>query len=80
MQKNMVLKFLKDKKGAPPFSVDDNLFHTSTEGKVFRKSKKFSLQNLYFKEQFLLKRLQTNHLLLLLILKMEILLELMEKN
>ena len=24
----------KDKKGAPPFSVDDNLFHTSTEGKV----------------------------------------------
>ena len=24
----------KDKKGAPPFSVDDNLYHTSTEGKV----------------------------------------------
>ena len=24
----------KDKKGAPPFSIDDNLFHTSTEGKV----------------------------------------------
>ena len=24
----------KDKKGAPPFSVDDNLFHTSTEGKM----------------------------------------------
>jgi len=24
----------KDKKGASPFSVDDNLFHTSTEGKV----------------------------------------------
>merc|ERR1711991_908147 len=23
-----------DKKGAPPFSVDDNLFHVSTEGKV----------------------------------------------
>ncbi len=23
----------KDKKGAPPFSVDDNIFHTSTEGK-----------------------------------------------
>ena len=23
----------KDKKGAPPFSVDDNLYHTSTEGK-----------------------------------------------
>ena len=24
----------KDKKGAPPFSVDDNLLHTSTEGKM----------------------------------------------
>ena len=24
----------KDKKGAPPFSGDDNLFHTSTEGKI----------------------------------------------
>jgi len=24
----------KDKKGNPPFSVDDNLFHTSTEGKM----------------------------------------------
>ena len=24
----------QDKKGAPPFSVDDNLFHTSTEGKI----------------------------------------------
>ena len=24
----------KDKKGSPPFSVDDNLFHTSTEGKM----------------------------------------------
>ena len=24
----------KDKRGAPPFSVDDNLFHTSTEGKM----------------------------------------------
>ena len=24
----------KDKKGASPFSIDDNLFHTSTEGKV----------------------------------------------
>ena len=23
-----------DKKGAPPFSIDDNLFHTSTEGKA----------------------------------------------
>ena len=30
----------KDKKGAPPFSVDDNLYHTSTEGKVLEDPKK----------------------------------------
>ncbi len=30
----------KDKKGAPPFSIDDNLFHTSTEGKVLEDPKK----------------------------------------
>ena len=29
----------KDKKGAPPFSVDDNLFHISTEGKVLENPK-----------------------------------------
>ncbi len=29
----------KDRKGAPPFSVDDNLFHTSTEGKVLENPK-----------------------------------------
>ena len=29
----------KVKKGAPPFSVDDNLFHTSTEGKVLENPK-----------------------------------------
>ena len=29
-----------DKKGAPPFSVDDNLYHTSTEGKVLEDPKK----------------------------------------
>ena len=29
----------KDKKGAPPFSVDDNIFHTSTEGKVLENPK-----------------------------------------
>jgi argininosuccinate synthase len=29
----------KDKKGATPFSVDDNLFHTSTEGKVLENPK-----------------------------------------
>ena len=28
------IEITKDKKGAPPFSIDDNLFHTSTEGKV----------------------------------------------
>ncbi len=30
----------KDKKGASPFSVDDNLFHTSTEGKILENPKK----------------------------------------
>ena len=29
----------KDKKGAAPFSVDDNLFHTSTEGKILENPK-----------------------------------------
>ncbi len=29
----------RDKKGAPPFSVDDNIFHTSTEGKVLEDPK-----------------------------------------
>ena len=29
----------KDKRGAPPFSVDDNLFHTSTEGKALEDPK-----------------------------------------
>jgi argininosuccinate synthase len=29
----------KDKKGAPPFSIDDNLLHTSTEGKVLENPK-----------------------------------------
>ena len=33
------ISVLKDKKGAPPFSVDDNLFHTSTEGKVLENPK-----------------------------------------
>ena len=32
-KKNKIL-IPKDKKGAPPFSIDDNIFHTSTEGKV----------------------------------------------
>ncbi len=29
----------RDKKGEPPFSIDDNLFHTSTEGKVLENPK-----------------------------------------
>ncbi|MDC0344284.1 argininosuccinate synthase [Pelagibacteraceae bacterium] len=29
----------KDKRGAPPFSIDDNIFHTSTEGKVLEDPK-----------------------------------------
>ena len=37
-KKNAIL-IPKDKKGAPPFSVDDNLFHTSTEGKVLENPK-----------------------------------------
>ncbi|WP_440931566.1 argininosuccinate synthase [Candidatus Pelagibacter sp.] len=32
----------KDKKGAPPFSVDDNLLHTSTEGKALEDPKNFA--------------------------------------
>jgi argininosuccinate synthase len=32
----------KDKKGAPPFSIDDNIFHTSTEGKVLEDPKNFA--------------------------------------
>ena len=30
----------KDKKGEPPFSVDDNLLHTSTEGKILEDPRK----------------------------------------
>ena len=30
----------KDKKGAPPFSIDDNLYHTSTEGKILEDPRK----------------------------------------
>jgi argininosuccinate synthase len=37
-RKNKIL-IPKDKKGATPFSVDDNLFHTSTEGKVLENPK-----------------------------------------
>jgi len=37
----------KDKKGAPPFSVDDNLFHTSTEGKVLENPKNQAPEFIY---------------------------------
>ena len=37
----------KDKKGAPPFSVDDNLFHTSTEGKVLENPKNSAPEFIY---------------------------------
>ncbi|MDA9678183.1 argininosuccinate synthase [Candidatus Pelagibacter sp.] len=33
------IKIPKDKKGAAPFSIDDNLFHTSTEGKILENPK-----------------------------------------
>ena len=37
----------KDKKGAPPFSVDDNLFHTSTEGKLLENPKNSSPEYIF---------------------------------
>ena len=37
----------KDKKGASPFSVDDNLFHTSTEGKVLENPKNTAPEFIY---------------------------------
>ena len=37
----------KDKKGAPPFSVDDNLFHTSTEGKILESPKNQAPEFIY---------------------------------
>ena len=37
----------KDKKGAPPFSVDDNLFHTSTEGKVLENPRNVAPQFIF---------------------------------
>jgi len=37
----------KDKKGAPPFSIDDNLFHTSTEGKVLENPKNAAPEFIY---------------------------------
>jgi len=37
----------KDKKGASPFSVDDNLYHTSTEGKVLENPKNQAPEFIY---------------------------------
>jgi len=37
----------KDKKGAPPFSVDDNLYHTSTEGKVLENPRNAAPEFIY---------------------------------
>jgi len=37
----------KDKRGAPPFSVDDNLFHTSTEGKILENPKNQAPESIY---------------------------------
>jgi len=45
-QKNGII-VPKDKKGAPPFSVDDNLLHTSTEGKVLEDPKKPAPEYIY---------------------------------
>ena len=39
MQKKMIFLFLQTRRGAPPFSIDDNLYHTSTEGKVLENPK-----------------------------------------
>ena len=52
----------KDKKGAPPFSVDDNLFHTSTEGKVLENPEN-SAPELYFKDLYHLKKLPIKQVL-----------------
>ncbi len=37
----------KDKKGAPPFSIDDNLYHTSTEGKFLENPKNSAPEFIY---------------------------------
>ncbi len=37
----------KDKKGAAPFSVDDNLYHTSTEGKILENPKNAAPEFIY---------------------------------
>ena len=58
----------KDKKGAPPFSVDDNIFHTSTEGK-FRRSK--TILPIYFQRTRSLKKTPNKPTIVKIGLKME---------
>ena len=41
------IKVPKDKKGQAPFSVDDNLFHTSTEGKILEDLNKAAPEYIY---------------------------------
>ena len=64
----------KDKKGAPPFSVDDNIFHTSTEGKVLENPKN-SAPEFIFQRTTSPEKHPINQLLFQSILKMVILLE-----
>ena len=52
MQKKNRIPIPKDKKGAAPFSVDDNLYHTSTEGKILENPKKYSSRIYFSKNNF----------------------------
>ena len=52
MQKKIIFQFLKDKKGAPPFSIDDNIFHTSTEGKVLENPKNSAPEFIFQRTSF----------------------------
>ncbi len=45
-KKNKIL-IPKDKKGAPPFSIDDNIFHTSTEGKILENPRNAAPEYIY---------------------------------
>ena len=45
--KKYKIEIPKDKKGAPPFSIDDNLFHTSTEGKILENPKNSAPESIF---------------------------------
>ena len=45
----------KDKIGEPPFSIDENVLHTSAEGKVLEDPWMRLLQIMFFQEQKILK-------------------------